>query len=205
MEKYKLCPGCGFHNNPLAIECEKCGEDLSSVRILDEQTEGQLNHQAPAVSQSQPKKIRMVRICEECGTRNDPQARKCANCGEDISMTMPEPDVVQEESFSLASLDGAYTYQVSVSDQPVVIGRENEMQDYLKKCLYVSRRHAELFFEEGAFKIRSLDTATNGTFVNGVPVTSADSISLKDGDIVGLGGNDADAQKEAAYFKVIKS
>ena len=65
MEKYKLCPGCGFHNNPLAIECEKCGEDLSSVRILDEQTEEQLNNRETSALRQPSRVPRMVRICEE--------------------------------------------------------------------------------------------------------------------------------------------
>lgn len=204
MEKYKLCPGCGFRNNPLAIECEECGEDLSSVRILDEQTEERLSSQSASVQQP-VKKIRMVRICEECGAKNEPQTRKCSSCGEDISMTVPIPDEKQEIEFSLASIDGEYTFRVPKSDEPVVIGRENEMQDYLKTQLYVSRRHAELFVEDGKLMIRSFETATNGTHVNGVQINPGEAVALNDGDIVGLGGNDAAVQKEAAYFKILIS
>lgn len=205
MEKYKLCPGCGFHNNPLAIECEDCGEDLSSVRILDEQTEEQLTSQTVPASQQTAKKIKMVRICEECGAKNEPQVRKCMNCGEDISMVVPIPDEEQEKVFLLASTDGEYTFRIPESDEPVIIGRENEMQDYLKSRLYVSRRHAELFMEDGRLMIRGFETATNGTHVNGVQVNPGEAMPLNHGDIIGLGGNDAAVQKEAAYFKVLVS
>lgn len=205
MKKYKLCPDCGFHNNPLAIECEECGEDLSSVRILDEQTEEQLAGQAAPASQLPVKKIKMVRICEECGTKNEPQARKCMSCGEDISMVIPVLDDEQEKVFSLASIDGEYTFHIPRTDGPVVIGRENEMQDHLKNCLFVSRRHAELFFEDGKLKIRSFETATNGTHVNGVQINPGEAVPLNGGDVIGLGGNDAAVQKEAAYFKVLVS
>ena len=77
MEKYKICPECGLRNHPAAIECEQCGEDLSTVRILNEDTEEQLRAQKQHEGEEQQKTVTMVRVCEECGAKNDPQARKC--------------------------------------------------------------------------------------------------------------------------------
>lgn len=202
MEKFKICPGCGFHNIPLAIECEECGEDLSTVRILDSQTEEQLKAQETNVEQITSS--RMVRICEECGVKNEANSRKCVSCGEDISMVIPIPDEDGEKVFSLASLDGEFTYQIS-QENPVVIGRENEMQDYLKDKFYVSRKHAELSVKQDKLYVKSLSNAINGTHINSVTILPNEEIELNVGDIVGLGGNNPDNQKEAAYFKVIKS
>ena len=120
-------------------------------------------------------------------------------------MVLPTPDEEQEKGFALASMDGEYTFSVPQAEEPIVIGRENEMQDYLKNHLYVSRRHAEVFLEDGKLCIRSFDTAANGTHVNGVQIKPGEPVILNNGDIVGFGGNDAVVQKEAAYFKVITS
>lgn len=198
MERYKLCPGCGTHNNPLAIECEQCGEDLSSVRIVDAVTEEQTH--APA---EKAPEVRMVRVCEECGAKNDPQLRKCAACGEDISFTELTPDTEAQPGFALASLDGEYSFPVPCQDEPVVIGREHGMQEHLKTRLYVSRRHAELLIDEGVLLLRSFSEAVNGSHINGVAVMPGVTVRLAEGDIVGLGGNDPQTQPEAAYFRVV--
>ncbi len=206
MEPYKLCPGCGTHNNPLAIECEECGEDLSSVRILDAQTEEQINAQSESAVQSAPKQIKTVRICDDCGAKNDPQARKCAVCGEDISTVVPVPQEEEEsKQYSLASTDGDFTFAIRTEGGPIVIGRENEMSEYLKNRLFVSRRHAELSFSDGKLMVKSFAATTNGTFVNGEEITPDTGIELHAGDVVGLGGNDPETQKMSAYFEVIES
>lgn len=203
MEKYKLCPGCGVHNNPLAIECENCGEDLSSVRILDAQTEEQLRTISADTEIGQERVVKMVRICEDCGAKNEPQNRKCENCGEDISMVTPTPDEESPSVFFLSSTDGTYAFDIPQGDEVVVIGREQQMQEYLKGKFYVSRRHAELSIADGKLQIRSLETATNGTHINGVQIPTNKLTELNAGDVVGLGGNDPQTQKEAAYFQVV--
>ena len=85
----------------------------------------------------------------------------------------------------------------------MVIGRANEMQEYLRNKLYVSRNHAELFVTEGILYITGLATATNGTYVDGVAIPAERSVALREGSLVGLGGNDARTQPEAAYFQVM--
>ena len=203
MEKYKLCPGCGFHNNPLAIECESCGEDLSSSKILDAEAEEQLFALTSSAGSPQRNIAKMVRICEECGTKNNPQARKCACCGEDISLAELTSDDEAFCSFSLSSTDGEYTFLIPGDNETVIIGRESKMQEYLKNKLYVSRRHAELMVVDGKLQIKSFATTTNGTYVNGSAVSPNEAIELNPGDVVSLGGNDAATQKEAAYFQVV--
>jgi hypothetical protein len=51
----------------------------------------------------------------------------------------------------------------------------------------VSRRHARIVLQEGAFEISEEVGALNGTFVNGQRLTSGKPASIKDGDRVGLG------------------
>ena len=197
MEKYKVCPGCGHQNNPRAIECEVCGEDLSSVRILDAQTQEQLG-QRQIVSE----KVKMIRICEECGARNEAQARKCAQCGEDISMIIPVPDEEQIQRYSFITLDGETMFMIPEDGTAVTVGREQEWKEYLQGKYYVSRNHAQIRMASEGLQIRSFSTSGNGTHVNGQMIIPDEWVILNDGDVVGLGGNDPEVQTNAAYFRV---
>ena len=81
LEKYKICPLCGKKNYPGLIECIDCEQDLTQVRITDDESEKN------AISGSV-----LVRICDACGTKNPPNARKCVGCGEEIFDITPIPD-----------------------------------------------------------------------------------------------------------------
>ncbi len=73
-------------------------------------------------------------------------------------------------------------------DQPVVtIGRRNENTIAIKDPT-VSRKHAEVRREGDALILRD-NGSTTGTLVNGTPI--AGEHVLRDGDIIGIGGNAA--------------
>lgn len=198
MGKYKVCPLCGNHNDPVMLECIECESDLSGVPIVDEDTEKKQQNISDEVSSQQPK---IIRLCE-CGTKNPVQARKCMDCGEDISDVVPIEDCADGElSFVLSTLDGEYAYEI---EQPrTTIGRECEMKDYLENKLYVSRRHAELHLEEAKLFIKNL-SGTNFTYVNNEKISETEITELHDGDEIGLGGIEKNGcrQAEAAYFMV---
>lgn len=198
MEKYKVCPYCGKHNIPKMLECVQCETDLSNVPVVDEEIEGRNKEQET----EENVQIRMVRICD-CGFHNIANARKCNNCGEDLSDIIPsqEDEVEQEKCrFVLASLDGEFAFQVVESK--VLVGREAEMQEYLAQKLYVSRQHAELLVEDNKLFIRNI-SKTNYTYVNNTKIPQ-EKFELHDGDEIGLGGNSVNGsrQQDAAYFLV---
>ena len=202
MAKYKICPVCGEHNEPYMLECSKCETDLSSTRILDEDTEKAQSEQNSKenVSSSTAK---MIRLCD-CGFKNPVQSRKCQSCGEDISMVVPSPDEAETEEtnkFIISSLDGSFAYEF-VSESTVV-GRENELQDYLGDKSYVSRRHAEFKIIDGKLYVFNF-SKTNYTYINNVKIEDDNPKELKDGDEIGLGGNSQNGQRqnEAAYFVI---
>jgi pSer/pThr/pTyr-binding forkhead associated (FHA) protein len=65
-------------------------------------------------------------------------------------------------------------------DAEIIIGRHPDCQvQYPKDMGTLSRKHARILREGNRFKI--IDQSTNGTFVNGKPVTEA---YLKDGDVI---------------------
>lgn len=201
MAKYKICPVCGEHNEPFMLECSKCETDLSSTRVIDEDTEKALEEQKKQ-EKNDDIPVKMIRICD-CGFKNPMQSRKCQNCGEDISTVVPIPDEEKTEpiKYVISTLDGEYAYEiVSVA---TVVGRENELKDYLEGKSYVSRKHAEFKLVNDKLYIINF-SHTNFTYVNNVKIEDDSPQELKDGDEIGLGGNmqNGKRQDEAAYFVV---
>ena len=191
--KYKICPRCGRHNPPTALDCENCDTDITAARVTDEENE--------KAAGKEPATVQMVRICEACGHANPANARKCQACGEDISDVTPtEESAAGQLHFRLASLDGAYAYEIQPGK--TVIGREETMAEYLRDKVYVSRRHAELTLENGKLTVLNL-SHSNYTYVNNIRCV-AECEELHDGDEIGLGGNSngGQRQKDAAYFMV---
>lgn len=144
MEKFKICPVCGMHNKPNMIECIGCETDLTSVKATDEATE-----QAKITAQentSENVEEKYVRICD-CGCINSATAKKCVECGEDISDIAP---ILQSENntckYVMTSLDGEYAYEIK--DGTAILGRENEMKEYLADKAYVSRQHAKIMKDD---------------------------------------------------------
>ena len=203
MQKYKICPSCHSKNEPTLLECLYCEADLTRVKITDEETEKMMEENTEAIP-NPSEKATMVRVCD-CGEKNPANARKCQACGEDISDVTPTPAGTPESAdvnaptYVLSSLDGQYTYKVTGDE--IVIGREKNMSDYLAAKSYVSRAHAKLTIEDGAFYIENL-SGTNFTYVNNKKIVV--KTELKNGDELGLGGTNINGrcQSEAAYFLV---
>lgn len=198
MEKFKVCPFCGKRNVPVALECEECETDLSTVRVVDEEVIKKEVEVRKATTE-QDSRTERVRICEECGFANPANARKCQSCGEDISDVLPtEATSNEKKHFILSSLDGVYAYQLQ--EGKTVIGREETMADYLSSKCFVSRKHAQLVLENGRVTIENY-SKTNFTYVNNEKITDS-IVELHDGDIIGLGGNEKDGKRQdnAAYF-----
>ena len=218
VEKYKICPNpkCGKHNKPKAIECLWCETDLSGVKPTDDETEAAkaLAEQQRADNSIENRFVapinhagKMIRVCEGCGTHNAANARKCTNCGEDISDVTPSIETFNDEGtshnivYQLVSLDGEIRFDIL--QQLVTIGRESELKDYLKNKSYVSRKHAEIFYIDGDLYIKNL-SKTNYTYVNNDKLDVDEQRKLNDGDELGIGGNVSNGQRQdmAAYFTV---
>lgn len=192
MSKYKVCPDCGFHNEPFRIECAQCEADITASPIVDEDPE-------PRAKPAPAKK--MVRICE-CGAVNPAAARKCSECGEDISdmIPAPEPEKSAAPHFTLASVDGAFAYELTQPE--TTVGREREMSGYLSQKQYVSRTHAKFTAADGRLFIEDCGSV-NHTYVNDSRIPEGLQ-ELHDGDEIGLGGcvSGGSRQEGAAYFTV---
>ena len=195
MEKFKICPECGMHNKPNMIECIGCETDLTSVKATDEATE-----QAKITAQentSENVEEKYVRVCD-CGCINSATAKKCVECGEDISDIAP---ILQSENntckYVMTSLDGEYAYEIK--DGTAILGRENEMKEYLADKAYVSRQHAKIMKDDDKVYIENLSN-TNFTFINNQKI--AEKTELHVDDEIGLGGNETNGSRQsgAAYL-----
>lgn len=195
MEKFKICPVCGMHNKPNMIECIGCETDLTSVKATDEATE-----QAKITAQentSENVEEKYVRVCD-CGCINSATAKKCVECEEDISDIAP---ILQSENntckYVMTSLDGEYAYEIK--DGTAILGRENEMKEYLADKAYVSRQHAKIMKDDDKVYIENLSN-TNFTFINNQKI--AEKTELHVDDEIGLGGNETNGSRQsgAAYL-----
>ena len=209
MAKYRKCPSCGANNPPNLLSCKECGYDsLGYEKILDDTIPVEENDTSKDEEKEPPAPTNtpeMVRICD-CGCHNPIKARKCANCGEDISDIIPVAEDLGENKentihYILSSLDGEYAFELV--DNLTFIGREHFMKEYLSQKTYVSRKQAEFLIENGKLYIKNLST-TNHTFVNNEMISDDKYIELSDGDEIGLGGMvlNGTRQDEAAYMMV---
>lgn len=201
MDKFKICPMCHAKNSPAVLECVECGNDLMGVRIVDEIFfEGQKKDE-PKTASAQTSVL--VRLCD-CGAENELAARKCAACGEDISDVIPAPrgKTAESPNFLFISFDGAAKLELTCPGEHI-IGRENELAEYLAAKSFVSRRHAKLTVTSEGIFIENLSKA-NGTYINNEKIDDDTAYKLCVHDEVGLGGfvNQNGRQAMAAYFVV---
>ena len=218
MKKYKICPNqaCRKHNKPTAIECKWCEMPLAGVKITDDETEAarmeaekEKTDQQDNQSNNEPSPVKpfgkMSRICDNCSTHNLANARKCSNCGEDISDITPtqETDVrgkpQETHIFRLKGLTEDILYEIP--EQGAIIGREYNLKDYLANKSYVSRKHVVFRIVEGKLFIKNLNSM-NHTYVNNVKIENNIDTEVHPGDEIALGGNITNGKRQdlAAYF-----
>ncbi|MBQ3442792.1 MAG: FHA domain-containing protein [Selenomonadaceae bacterium] len=196
MNKFKICPECGTKNPPDVSDCVNCDCDLMSVPVTDAQ-------QVTVKNSSEDKlavKSSLIRVCSECGEKNLPNARKCANCGEDISDVIPTSKAESKSAaFVLRSLDGRIVFKIDCDN--ITVGREHELKDYLAAKTFVSRRHCRLTLENNELFVEDLNSA-NGTYVNNRKIFQ--KTKLAKSDEIGLGGAvfNGSRQDNATYFLV---
>ena len=197
MEKFKICPSCGVRNSPQSFDCTSCETDLTSVRVLDEETEKGLIEKQNEIQSAETE---TVRICD-CGEKNPPNARKCSFCGEDIFDILPTVDTSDSTKYILSSIDGEYAFEIN--KPAVTVGREHGMKEYLYKKSYVSRTHAKITMNGDKLIVENL-SGTNFTYANNKKISLGERAELKDGDELGFGGfiKNGERQPDAAYFLV---
>ena len=136
------------------------------------------------------------RICDNCGTQNDPGQLECKKCGCDLSFLpittvddsageCSSSDVIEEKKeesrWGIVAKENS-NIKLQIEGQ-VMIGREEAiLNDYLSSSTYVSREHATLFVEKDILYV--IDASTNGTFINGNRLNKLKQYKLEKGDLL---------------------
>jgi ABC-type multidrug transport system ATPase subunit/pSer/pThr/pTyr-binding forkhead associated (FHA) protein len=125
----------------------------------------------------------MYRSCRVCGKEvNNPRARFCPDCGSQLASTAPPGTGNGKQPWLIIRTPGQELREVCLDQATFTVGRKPDNNVVLPPN-YVSGYHGRLERRGKAWHYVDLDS-TNGTFVNGQRVQSAD---LCDGDILRIG------------------
>ena len=208
--KVRVCDACFAKNPPNARKCLLCGEDIADI-LPTVQTEGGVG--------ATPKPI--LKAVEDLVTPEIPEVSEITEIPEvsvtpdipEVPVTPDIPDTAKKDALPatvlnrevtalpltvmLTSEDGSFSY--TLSRERTVLGRSEEMGDYLSAKPYVSRVHCAITVTaEGVF-LEDLNN-TNYTFVNNTRAVGR--VKLENGDSLSLGGLLVGGKRQtgAAYF-----
>ena len=204
MAKYKICPECGSKYIPSVTSCINDNFDLTKIDFIVDESDlivNDIQYREVNCSKSYLSVGKKVKICDVCGNHNPINYGRCEKCNSDLDGILPvdENRDIQINRFILKSADGQCEFEIK--KEITIIGRENEMQEYLASKDYVSREHAILKLVQNNIYIQNR-SKSNHTFVNNKKIPDGKFIELNNNDEIGLGGivNDGQRQKKAAYF-----
>lgn len=95
---------------------------------------------------------------------------------ENLIPNLPEP---------LKLLRAAEKESMCFYSTPVILGRSPTCSISFRDNRYVSRNHAEFFYESGQWHIRDLDSR-NRTYLNGTALNPFEATALREGDMITL-------------------
>ncbi len=130
-----------------------------------------------------------MRVCPRCGHSNKPDARFCGSCGLTLAGDVSARLIVLGSG-------GAVMFEQTLpaTMQRFTLGRRSPSRNiypdldltYMDPRAYVSRQHAEVRREDGAYSIVDLGSE-NGTYINETRLRPNVAYTLHNGDIVRVG------------------
>jgi hypothetical protein len=204
------CPVCGAAVLPGEAFCADCGASLAQpplppgpVAEAEPEVEAAVTVVAPAiVAEEVPTAIPipLVPVCPVCGSEVEATDRFCSDCGASLEpaagvavAAAPAPLPTVGGARLVVASSGA-EIPLSSSDE-LLIGREDPTSGIYPEVDLtphggdeggVSRRHAKLIREQGAFFVEDLKS-TNFTFVNKQKLVPGMRQSVQDGDEIRCG------------------
>lgn len=174
------CPNCQHENPDGATVCELCFTSLPLTNSTS------------------------LSECPSCGAKIPVNATFCGECGFNLTAVagvegavglLDKQTQLQSSLGSLLHLQTNLTIELS-PDLPVIhIGKPNETippdidVSGFPNSQIVSRIHADIRHEEGAFFIEDTGSA-NGTYINHIPLPMGNRHCLQNGDRIALGKED---------------
>ena len=205
INSYKICPECGHKNSLEFIECEKCEADLASVKVtlVDD---SKVVVETKVLEEAIDTKPKLTKVCPSCNHSNLANAKICEKCNFDLTLVIATlPTSKDEKVIKLVSDDNLC--EIKIDSNYILIGRSLSKYPYLQTKGCVSRRHIKLTYFNGKLEIKNCERADINrpviTYVNDKLLGENEKMVLKDGDEIGLGGENTNKYEFAAYFKVI--
>ena len=208
MAIYKVCPYCGFRNEPTASDCQSCDADLVTVALTEVEEETQ-----PKQEQTETRSPQMGRRCR-CGTLSALGVQTCPSCGQNLSsmplvqmmdsgtsQTAPAEKPADTAGWSFQLIGTAVLFRIRDGER-ITVGAAERWREALSNYPFVSRSHADLAVRNGRLFIT--DHSTNGTQLNFRLIPKNQETEIPDNAVLGLGGRAEERQMNAAYFQVRK-
>lgn len=140
-------------------------------------------------TRSQPavrRRVRRLKVCPHCQHRNELAVRFCVKCG--YAFVGIRPAVLRVIRPVRAP------WEMPVHRSPLLLGRARKEEGYRPDFDmsyydpegYVSRRHAQIIKARNGYFVADLDSS-NGTYVNGQPLTPHRPRLLRNGDQIAIG------------------
>ena len=203
----RICPECGHHNSLGLIECEKCEADLQGVKVtlIDDSKENKQEATKEEIKENKPS---LIKLCPSCNHTNKANAKICEKCNFDLTLVIASMNNInekKEKSIYLISDDNKC--KINIDSNYVLIGRSLSKYPYLHDKGCVSRRHIKLTYFNNKLEIKNCERADINrpviTYINDKLLKENEKLVLKDGDEIGLGGENTNKYEFAAYFKVV--
>jgi serine/threonine protein kinase len=122
--------------------------------------------------------------CHSCGRLNKAQARFCATCGTPLG-NLPAAKIVLRSTHR--------SWEISLGQTPMRIGRRDPRQNHYPEVDLaehdrgIASRHHATIQRDGDFYTVTDVGSTNGTLVNGLPLTPRTPHRLRQGDQIKIG------------------
>jgi len=208
-----FCAVCGSPIHAGDLFCSSCGAALGKTAVKEEPlmeepipfepaampAEETLVIEEVVAEETAPEQVAPAMVCPVCGSNITAGQRFCGSCGAALAAATvaepiePEAVVVSTGPYLEVVKSGA---QIPLVLQPrLLVGRLDEVSGIEPEVDMtphggldggVSRRHAHLLYENGAWFVFDLDS-TNGTRVNGKEIAPKTRVPLQDGARIEFG------------------
>ena len=180
MYEFRICNICGEKSDASVMLC-KCGNMLINLPLQENQ-----------------EKLYESR-CEFCGEYISSEEHSCPYCGEKVADDTSENDT--NIRYCFVSDNGE---RIHIPEGESVFGRANLMGEYIVRnsCHYVSELHMTVICSGNSVSI--IDNSRNGTYINGVKLSSGIPQKIELGDHIGMGGVSAEYDKYGYYLTFVR-
>lgn len=204
----RLCDACFAKNPPNARKCLLCGEDISDILPTPDAQGGAVEPRpkgnATVDTVDTADALDTADTVETVDTETTDAVDTDDTVDTAVVDTLPVTALNTEAKglpFTVVLVSEDRSFRYTVTQERTLIGRSEEMGDYLAAKPYVSRVHCAITVSDEGIFLEDLNN-TNYSFVNNTRAVGR--VRLENGDSLSLGGLLVGGKRQtgAAYFTV---